>query len=407
MRRRLLAVVSGFAICLGTALVAVPAAQAFTYQVLDMCADDPDGQVCVVSASRNGVPITANDPPTTPGTTAEWFYVDNGWRDGVFSFNLNTKTVGATPGTDVDSKSVDASATWVITVNTGARYPRELNSKTRNTVFTRGGNPTTGYWFSIRFNPVPVAWRYFDPSFTCDATSCGNDSTVADFVSGIGKGFSDGFVSDLADSPSPGYVSARSGFVLASNAQYQAEPYYDSGTNSIVVQMANPHLRAPGSAATGFFEAFLPYAYLRTQLGVPDPDTLTGGTFTVWRDGASASVPFTLTRTATGIWIRVAGIGFSRPAFRLHPGPSKPRKVHASKISAHKARVRFKKPANSLGFKVNRYQARCHKAGKAWHSAKTKASPITVGHLPKGKVFCQVRAHNKLGWGVWSAVKRT
>ena len=44
---------------------------------------------------------------------------------------------------------------------------------------------------------------------------------------------------------------------------------------------------------------------------------------------------------------------------------------------------------------------------EAWRAAKGTASPITVGHLPKGKVYCQVRAHNKLGWGTWSATKHT
>lgn len=408
MRRRLLAVLASGAVGLGTALVVIPPAQAFTYTVLQNCDDDPDDKLCVVSATRNGIPIRTNEPPTTEGTTAEWFYVDNSYRDGSFGFNLNTKTVGTGPDPDIDSKSVDAAARWVITVNTGSYYPRELNAKTRNTVFTRGGNPATGYWFRIEFNPVPIAWRFFDAGFTCDMTYCGNDGTVADFVSGTGQGFADGVVTDLGDSGlSAGYKAARTGFVLASNAQYQGEPTYDAGSNSIVVQMANPHLRAPGVAATGFFEAYLPEAYLTTQLGVPDPDTLTGGTFTVWRDGTTTSVPFTLTDVGPGIWIRVHGIGFSRPTFKLHAGPSKPRKVSATKVSAHKARVRFTKPAKNLGHKINRYQARCHKLGKPWRKARSTASPITVGNLPRGKVYCQVRAHNKLGWGVWSATKRT
>lgn len=406
MRRRLLALLASGVVCLGTALVVVPPAHAaWSYQVYEMCADDADGQECVLSATRNGVPVTTAYP-SEPGTH-EWFYVDNGWRDGIWGFNLNTITVPPV-GDPVADKGVDGSARWVITVNTGATYPRELNAKTRNTVFTRGGNAATGYWFRIEFNPVPIAWRYFDGGFTCDMTSCGNDSTVADFVSGAGQGFADGYVTDLADSGlSAGYKAARTGFVLTSNAQYQGEPTYDAGSNSIVVQMANPHLRAPGVPATGFFETYLPDAYLRTQLGVPDPDTLTGGTFTVWRDGVTTSVPFTLTDVGPGIWIRVHGIGFSRPKFKLHAGPSKPRKVSATKISVHKARVRFTKPAKNLGYKINKYQARCHKLGKPWRKAKGTASSITVGNLPKGKVYCQVRAHNKLGWGVWSATKRT
>ena len=66
----------------------------------------------------------------------EWYYVDNGWRDGIFSFNIGTKT-NMDPAPDIDSKSIDASATWDITVNTGPYYPRELNGKMRNTSFAK------------------------------------------------------------------------------------------------------------------------------------------------------------------------------------------------------------------------------------------------------------------------------
>jgi len=409
MRRRLLAVLAAVAACLGTALVAVPAAQAFSYQVLPMCSADLDGKVCVVSATRDGATMIQSEYPSTAGDH-EWFYVDNGWRDGIFSFNLNTATVDGSGVTTDQSKSVDLNADWVITVNTGAYKPRELNAKTRNTTFTTGGNATTGYWFTIEFNPVPIAWRWADGPYGCDMTACGDDTTVAEFVSDPGKGHADGYVSDLADSASPRYVAARTGFVLASNAQYQGEPYYDAATNSIVVEMANPHLSAPGVQAKGFFEAFLPNSYLLNQMGVPYPETLTGGTFTVYRVGATTSTPFTLTHTPTGIWIRVHDIGFSRPRYRLSARPSppgRPRAITATKVSAHKAKVRFAKPLANGGRRIDWYQARCHRLGGTWHYARRSASPIYVGSLPRGRVWCQVRAHNAKGYGKWSALDRT
>ncbi|MFL6025184.1 MAG: hypothetical protein ACJ72O_17715, partial [Marmoricola sp.] len=109
MRTRILALVAAVAACVGTALVAVPlshadAAGSFTYKVLDMCSADPDGQQCVMSASRDGSPITS-DYPSAVGTH-EWFYVDNSYRDGNFGFNLNTITIPAT-GDPIASKSVD------------------------------------------------------------------------------------------------------------------------------------------------------------------------------------------------------------------------------------------------------------------------------------------------------------
>lgn len=402
MRTRLLALLTCAAASVGTALVAVqPAEAAFSYKVYDMCADDADGQQCVVSATRNDVPITS-DYPSTPGVH-EWFYVDNGWRNGINGFNLNTITVPES-GPPTASKSVDAEADWVITVNTGPYKVRELNAKTRNTVFTTGGSPGSGgYWFRIEFNPVPVAWRWDDGPYGCDMTDCGTDATVAEFVSDPGKGFADGYVTDLADFESPRYVAARTGFVLASNAQYQREPYYDSVTNSIVVEMANPHLRAPGVQATGFFETFLPNAYLLQQLEVPYPATLTGGSFTVRRAGTTTSTPFSLTHTSTGIWIRVHDIGFSRPKFRVTPKPKPPgmpRLTGVTKLTGA-ARSSFLPPIADGGKPVDKYQARCHKAGGTWHYQLGTKSPITVTSLPPGTVYCQVRAHNVIGWGLW------
>ncbi|MBO9522048.1 MAG: fibronectin type III domain-containing protein [Nocardioidaceae bacterium] len=416
MRTRLLVLLASVGVCVGTALVGVPFAQAapdagpaFTYQVLPMCSDDADGKECVVSATRDGAAMTAGVYPSTPGTH-EWFYVDNGWRNGMFAFNLNAATVPAGPGPVTQSRSVDRDATWVITVNTGSYVPREVNSRTRNTGFVRGGNATTGYWFQISFNPVPIAWHWADGPTPCNMTACGDDSVPAEFVSDADKGFADGYVTDLGDSPSPRYVGARTGFVMASNAQYQGEPEYDATTNSLVISMANPHLRAPGVQATGFFEAFLPNSYLLNQLGVPYPSTLTGGSIVVQRLGTTTTTPFTLTHTSTGIWVRVAGIGFSRPRYRLTTKPSAPgmpRAVVARKITAHSARVRFVRPIANGGRRIDLYQARCHRVGKAWHYARRTVSPITVTRLPRGRVLCQVRAHNAKGYGRWSALDRS
>jgi len=413
MRSRALSLVLGLVACAGTVLVAVPlthadaAGSTFTYRVLDMCADDDDGKECVVSATRNGVPITTEYPSTVG--SHEWFYVDNGWRNGIWSFNLNTITIPPS-GPSTASKFVDVTADWVITVNTGSYAPRELNSKTQNTVFSRGGNATDGYTFTISFNPVPIAWRFFDDTFTCDVTSCGDNTTQADFVSGPGQGDSDGYVSDLADSPySSRYVYSRSGFVMAGNAQYQAEPFYDADTNSLVVHLANPHLRSadPSDTASGFFEAFLPDSYLTTQLAVPDPSTLTGGSVTVQRLGTTSTTAFTLTHTDSsadiqGVWIRVHNVGFSRPTYKIQPHasvPGKPRLTGVIKVPGPGAKVYFKAPLANGGRTVDLYRVACHKAGGTWHFKNGTKSSITVTSLPYGTVYCQVRAHNAIGWG--------
>lgn len=411
MRRRILALVTAVTACVGTALVAVPMTKAnavgsFTYKVFTNCDVDADGKLCVESATRNGAPMRSGEVPDTVGSH-EWFYVDNGSRDGDFGFNLNTKTIPPS-GPVVDSKSVDVNATWVITVNTGSYVPRELNLKAQNVVYSTGGNATDGYTFTIQFNPVPIAWRYFDSGFTCDMTYCGDDTTTADFVSGDNQGFADGYLTDLGDS-SLGlrYAYARTGFYMASNAQYQAEPYYDAETNSLVVAMANPHLRAVGQPASGFFEAFIPNSYLTNFLHVPDPSTLTGTSFNIVRIGSTYPPSTTMTNTGDGILIKVANVGFSRPRYRITPKPSvpgKPRMTKVVKISGG-AKSYFKAPLANGGRSIDRYSARCRKySTSAWHSVAGSSSPLTVTSLPYGKVYCQVRAHNSIGWGPFGSL---
>ncbi|MFL6174448.1 MAG: hypothetical protein ACJ716_16280 [Marmoricola sp.] len=411
MRTRILALLSGLAICAGTALVAVPlthadaAGAASRYKVLTNCDVDADGKMCVESATRDTENMRSGEVPDTVGSH-EWFYVDNGSRDGDFGFNLNTKTIPAS-GPAIDSKSVDVHAKWVITVNTGSYVPRELNLKAQNVVYSTGGNVTDGYTFTIQFNPVPIAWRYFAPGFTCDMTYCGTDSTTADFVSGDDQGFADGYVSDLGDTTlGTRYAYARTGFYMASNAQYQAEPYYDAETNSLVVAMANPHLRSVGLPASGFFEAFIPNSYLTNFLDVPDPSSLTGTSVTIQRIGSTYTPTSKITNTGDGLLIKVSGVGFSRPRYKITPTPSvpgKPRTTAVVKVSGG-AKIYFKAPLANGGRSVDRYSARCRRSStSSWVSVAGSRSPLTIRPL-YGTASCQVRAHNSIGWGSFGSL---
>jgi len=411
MRRRLLVLLAAASTCLVTALVSVPLTHAdaasdrqgvYPYKIYTMCDVDADGKLCVEEAFRGPDAIRSGEVPSTVGSH-EWFYVDNSFRYGNFGFNLNTKIIPPS-GPVEDSKSVDASVMWNIKVNTGSWVPRELNSKTQDTEFTRGGNLTDGYWFRIKFRPVPIAWRWADGPYGCDMSYCGTNDTVAEFVSEPGEGFADGYVTDLeASDVSDRYVPARTGFFLASNAQYQAEPYYDAETNSIVVEMANPHLRAPGDPATGSFEAFLPNAYLISQLGVPDPTALKTGSFVITKTVGATTSTATYSAVAEpgGVSLKISTVSFSRPRYRITPKPKppgKPRLTSVTKLTGA-ARSAFLPPLANGGKKIDLYQARCHKAGGTWKYKFGTSSPITVTSLPSGTVYCQVRAHNAIGWG--------
>jgi hypothetical protein len=383
-----------------------PSSRTFAYKVFEMCST-PGQQECVVSATRNGVPVTT-DYPSTPGTH-EWFYVDNGWRDGITGFNLNTITVPES-GAPTASYEVDPTATWVLAVNTGPRRPRELNARVRNIDYTVGGNATSGFWYRLRFQPAAVAWRWADGTYGCDMTACGDSTTVAEFVS---EGWANGYTTDLADLAGTGlprgYVADRTGYVMSSNAQYQEEPEFDPALNALFVDLANPHLKAPGTPATGFFETFIPNNFLRGQMGVPYPGALTGGMFTVHRLGATTSTPFTLTHEPDGIWIRVHDIGFSRPTYRLKArptAPGRPRWGSVLRPTATKVKLRFARPLADGGPNITAYQGRCRRGTAPWKYAKAASSPIYIARLTRRTVDCQVRAQNRIGWGRWSAIKR-
>ena len=402
MRRRLLAVLASAAMCAGAALVATSPAQADTPPP-----DDQDWVLCTVGTDDYCIEsATANGVPTTPGTLGGGSPRDFPWVKFAVAHVVVFGVYKDFNGTGNDLRyGVDQSVTYRLVVRTGAFNPREMTGIVRNADYTISKSVTGGWRFTLEFQPTSV---HHSAPGTCSVDGgCVSDTTKATFdVSGFASG---GIEDHVGSGLSASEISQRTGMFHATNAQ-DSYDFYDIDTNTLVVRLANPHLKADGTPVNdGTYDTFIPNAYLTGTMGIPDPAALTGGSFVVTKTvgTTTTSAPFTLLHEAGGIRIKITGITFSRPTYRIHAGPSQPRRVSARKISTHKARVRFAKPASNLGYRINRYQARCHKLGKAWHAAKGTSSPITVGNLPKGKVDCQVRAHNKLGWGTWSVTKHT
>jgi hypothetical protein len=365
---------------------------------------DTDGQYCIVSVTKDGVDV----PPVDCGTPGNYDtpYVDLiGAGDVRFGVD-NTPVDGG--GCSGETGDIDPGHTWVFTVNTGAIDPNEMYGNVRDTDLSFGGNDATGHTFTLTFEPAPIAWRILDLSFSCSYDGgCGDDTTLADTVD---NGFVTGYVTDDASSGlGAAEIADRHGLVASYNAQ-DAYTYYDSDTNTLEVRMANPHLKAPGVPATGYFDTVLPNAYLIDVLGVPDPSTLSGGSLTVVRAGSSTSVPFTVTHESGGVRIHIGGISFSRPRYKIHPKPTAPgvpRWGSVRRTGAHAVRVRFRAPRADGGKAVQGYQARCRHGSRPWHAARSASSPVSVGDLPSGTISCQVRARNTIGWGHWNKARHT
>jgi hypothetical protein len=358
---------------------------------------DTDGKYCIVSVTRDGVAVPRVTASTPPGT------YDNPFVDrvdaGTVRFGIKQTTVTASGSTSVDE--VSPSHTWVFTVNTGDIRPVELYGNIRDADLSLGGGAAHGRTFQVTFKPTPVAWLL---SGSCSVFGgCGDDSTVADTVY---SGYATAFVSDDSSAGlTAAQISDRRGYLNVFNAEDAS--FYDGGGNTLVMRMANPHLKSPGNPATGFFQTRIPDAMLIDELNVPDPHGLTAKSFSVVRTGSGA-VPFTLTRVKGAVDIRVTGITFSTPEFTIHPkptAPGSPRWGSLKRVSPHRVTATFRAPRADGGKPIDRYAVRCRRGTGAWHNAHGPASPITVGSVPRGTVSCQVRAHNQIGWGHWNAAR--
>jgi hypothetical protein len=371
-----------------------------------MCgvAPDDDGQFCVVSVTRNGV--APESPPIGDG---EWEepYVDligpGDVRFGVYHW--------VRVGSDLTLLGdVDPTAEWVLVVNTGPVRTREVYGHIRDVSLSFGGDAVDGWTFTLTLKPTPIAWLWDESGWLpCSYDGgCGDDATVAGLVY---AGFVTGYVTDDAGSGMPpSMISDRTGYINAYNAQ-DAYSFYDPTRNAMVVRMANPHLALAGPPpveAIGFYETFLPDAMLVNEFGVPDPGSLTGGSFTVRRSGSSVDVPFTLTHEPGGVRIKIDAITFSTPEFKIKPHPSRPgvpRWGSVTRLSAHAVTVRFRAPVADGGAAHTKYTARCRRGDATWLKASGTGSPLTVRGVPRKPVTCQVRAVNRIGPSLWSATR--
>lgn len=365
---------------------------------------DTDGRYCVVSVTRNGLP--PEEPPTGEGEWEEPYIDligDGDVRFGVYHW-VRTGEGQSALG------DVDPTAEWTWVVNTGAIRPREVYGHIRDVDLALGGDATGGYTFTLTLKPVPIAWNW-DPDpvtggpLPCSYDGgCGDDTTVAGLVY---DGFVTGYVTDDAWL-TVAERELRTGYINAYNAQ-DAYWFYDAGTNSMVVRMANVHLKhgpPTPEVASGFYETFLPTAMLVHELAIPDPGSLTGGSFSVRSGGAE--VPFVLTHEPGGVRIKISGITFSSPQFKIKPNPSRPgmpRLRAVERVRAHAVSVRFRAPVADGGATVTAYQARCRRGTGEWHRARGERSPLTVTGVGRPPVTCQVRAVNRIGAGSWSPAR--
>ena len=169
--------------------------------------------------------------------------------------------------------------------------------------------------------------------------------------------------------------------------------------------MANTHLRADGARATGAYEAFLPDGLLLHYFGIVDPASVTTASLVVTRtDGSAASLaaPPTITQVPGGVTIRIAGIGYSAPTYRVFRRaralPGRVRALKATRLDVTRVQLRWRAPRSSGALPVRRFSVRC-----SGHAASTRNRRVRIA--AGAGTTCTVRARSAVGLGPVTRVR--
>jgi len=344
---------------------------------------------CVVSATLNSSPITNSSPDfdiTMTGALADG-------TDNYFQWQVE----------DIGSDSIETTDTWSITFDTGTLNPRytEAYSGVPETTRTNDGDGT----FKITYRAKPVVTTTgcdedggWPPSCTSTATSwttqlSGEVHDKSDFGNGYDR-------SQNADDVSGVFLeTAGDGSPLLTSDMANSHQYDDSGTLRTFIGQARFRL---------------PYAFLRDDFGIPNPETLTPGSLTgvVKRpDGSTAPGSFSVMQDPSGgaIYVDASGITFSVKQLRVRTGtivPTKPTQVSATRTRPGRGFVDFE-PSTPRGANVTGYAGKCVVVGGSHTVTATSDNIVRFTGLRTGKAYdCKVRARSKAGAGPWSATVR-
>jgi hypothetical protein len=338
---------------------------------------------CVVSASRNGVAITENDPTYVVSVTG---YKQSG--EFLATWNIADYQI---LGTYATLAPADAGVPFSVTIDFGAHPPRVVDEYAGNVSVAKNYNTATGTW-DVTVSGTAVLQGV---NADCDAinfTCPYNDSnTVVTFQGDIG---------DWQQWPDSAQWNDFDGLDQWTNVEETAIPPQITGNPlTISEQLGNSH-ELNGQVFEGFWYGVLPNAVL-VDMGINDPATLTSA-------GISASVgtgTVTVTPGSTSTEIAITGITFSPRTVRIKRGtitPNAPTGLSTRRASARVAYLTFR-AARPRGSYVRSYEGRCRAAHHATRYGKSSRSRLKVTSLTRGISYvCQVRAKASVGYGPWS-----
>lgn len=369
---------------LGSLLVAAYAAAPANAAPLNWCADGKPAP-CLVSATRDGVAV---DPSTVT--------VDR-YSAGEAADNTGFTISGL--------GAADLGHTYVVTMKIGSMVPRIVDGWGRNGRTERYIDADGDWAVRITVQPAHMLMSCsYDPAV--GDTTCPGTAAPADEIYNVGIRLSD--AAWYGDS-----AAARDklwGLESYSDIQlFWYPPSITVSTAGVVTMdflMQNAHFFPDGSTTFhGTANMRIPNRVLRDLYGIPDPETMTDGSFTSTSTSGSVA---SYQEIGDDAWrIDLTGVTFSRQHLELQRGvitPTRPTDTRTTRVSGHKGRVGYSL-SKPRGARVTGYDARCVSAGGHVVTATRTgdSSPVTVTGLHRGTAYmCKVRARSKAGKGTWS-----
>ncbi|CAM3456827.1 fibronectin type III domain-containing protein [Nocardioides dubius] len=339
---------------------------------------------CIQSLSINGVAQSDASPVEL---------VLNGPTDlgGYREVNLELSAAGAAPSPgDVLS----------VVINTG-------NAFVPDRMFGRLGLHDVDTWregdgtHRIRITGTPVTWASgCDPEaawpWPCPSTSTGDEIVFGADIA---------MLEDRDDSS----IGMHAGTNAAFNGIFFDEQ--PDGSHALTTELVAPHYYADGTTPiAGAVRYRLSYRQMRSDMGTPNPETLTPGSLSGTINGGTGGGAFSTWHDPDGggFFIQATGFTFSVKRIKVRPSritPSRPVITRTQRTTSRKA-VLTHTLATPRGAKVTGYQARCTpRRGAIVRSTGSAATKRVVvrGLRPGVSYTCRVAARSKAGTSAWSA----
>lgn len=347
------------------------------------CTDEP--APCLLSASRNGVALTAADPVIS----VEMIGVANNP-----DFKYTAFLVRSTSGV------LDVTDTYSLTFDLGNKVvPDYTESYTARPDVDRIDDGDGTHRLTITGSPVLLTSGCNDsyPS-VCPETAAGQTYEFSGEIQELRTNV------ELRGFDRSQNVDSVNGIFLETPPG--AAPYLTS-------DWANSHFQTDGTTVVvGQARFRIPYPLLEDGFGVPDPETMVASSIVGSINGNRARFDFSQDPDGGGVYVDIAGVTFSNKTIKVKRGaitPTRGKLTSAKRKAPHKAKLRLEK-STPRGAKVKGYRARCV-SGRSVETAKSGRKAFRTGMvvrgLTPGRTYkCQVRALSKAGPGRWSRAKR-